>query len=71
MSPKWKTLIWIIPLCVIASMLIILPSVWILSRLLQFTFDLKTTTIVGMLSAASSGTIVSAIILTGVTRKQK
>lgn len=71
MSPNWKTLIWIIPLCVIASLVIVLPSAWLLSRLFLFPIDLKFVTIVGILAAAGSGTIVSAIFLTGIARKQE
>jgi|GEM_PF-2104020 len=63
MMVQVKTLLWLIPVCVIVSMAISLPAVWLLSKVLGFTFDAQLATIVGLLSASGSGTIVSAVIL--------
>ncbi len=64
MEVNIKTFFWLIPLCVIAGMAFSLSAVYLLSKLLGFAFDAQLATIIGVLGAAGSGTIVSAVILT-------
>ncbi|NOY38188.1 MAG: amiloride-sensitive sodium channel family protein [Chlorobi bacterium] len=59
-----RTLWWLLPLVVVVSFGASLFAVWLLSKLFEFSFDSTTAVIISMLTAASSSTGLSAIILT-------
>lgn len=58
-----KKLWWLIPLVVVVSFGASLLAVWLLSNVIGFSFDSTSAVIVGMLTAAASGTCLTAVYL--------
>jgi len=58
-----KKLWWLVPLSVVVSLGASLFAVWSLSEIIGFSFDSKTAAIIGMLTAAASGTCLTAVFL--------
>jgi len=58
-----KSLLWLVPLSVLVSFGASLVVVWVMSRAGWVTFDSGTAVIVGMLTAAASGTCLTAVLL--------
>jgi hypothetical protein len=58
-----KKLWWLVPLSVVVSFGASLLAVWLLSKIMGFSFGSISAAIVGMLTAAASGTCLTAIFL--------
>ncbi|NOY06963.1 MAG: hypothetical protein GXO82_10120 [Chlorobi bacterium] len=58
-----KKLWWLVPISIVVSLGASLFAVWLLGEIIGLSFDSKTAAIVGMLTAAASGTCLTAVLL--------
>lgn len=58
-----KILWWPAPLCVLVSFGASLLVMWLLSTIIGFSMDSTSAAIIGMLTAAASGTCLTAVFL--------
>lgn len=63
-----KNLWWLVPLIVVVSLGASLFAVWLPGKIIGFSLDSTSAAIVGMLTAAASGTCLTAVFL--LKRKQ-